>query len=171
METTASCRRIVRLCRALGRGLGLESAQAGNLGRAAALHDVGKTVVPARVLTKPGPLNEGEWALMRRHTIDGARILEAERAPRQAMLVALCHHERWDGSGYPFGLKTTDIPLFARIVALADVYDALRSPRVYKSAWSRRESVRFIAKRRGTWFEPLVVDCFLHLSPADATFH
>lgn len=138
------------------------------LTRAAALHDIGKVGIPDRILLKPGRLDEDEFLIMRTHARLGADILQDLMAAHGAfpMLevgtqIALAHHERWDGGGYPSGLAGTEIPLCARIVALADVYDALTSKRVYKSAWTRDETLAQVAGLAGSHFDPDLVDVFL----------
>ncbi len=150
---------------------------------AAMLHDVGKVAISDVILKKPGRLTDEEYAIMKQHTIHGARLFQNARSEfdEYSAIVALNHHERWDGKGYPGhvdvmtgkplpGFETTDgkargkreeeIPLFGRLVALADVYDALSSKRVYKRAWDEDEVLKEIEKERGKQFDPLVVDCF-----------
>jgi len=150
---------------------------------AAMLHDVGKVAISDVILKKPGRLSEDEYAVMKQHTIHGARLFQNARSEFDefSAIVALNHHERWDGQGYPGhvdvktgrplpgyeakngqakGKKGEEIPLFGRIVALADVYDALSSKRVYKEAWSEEQVLQEIEKERGKQFDPLIVDCF-----------
>ncbi len=143
--------------------------------RAAPLHDVGKIVVPDEILKKPGKLTEEEFALMKRHASEGGRIVRevlSGVADSEYLSVteeiAACHHERWDGTGYPAGLKGEDIPLCARIMAIADVYDALTSERCYKKAMPPEEAIKIIKEESGTHFDPKLVDIFLkHISGAD----
>jgi putative two-component system response regulator len=132
------------------------------------LHDIGKVAVPDNVLLKPGPLTQDEFELMKRHTTHGAETLDAalNEFPsacylRMAREIAATHHEWYDGSGYPLGLKGDEIPLCGRIVALADVYDALTCRRVYKAAYSHENARAIILQSRGTHFDPDVVDAFL----------
>ncbi len=136
--------------------------------RAAPLHDIGKIAIPERILLKQGPLNRSEWEEMKRHTIYGRDALvrtEQEFGPEPfleiARDIAYTHHERWDGQGYPEGLVGEEIPIAGRLMALADVYDALISQRVYKSAYPHNEAVEKIRKERGTHFDPEVVDAFV----------
>ncbi len=143
---------------------------------ASPLHDIGKVGIPDAVLLKPGKLTPDEFALMKQHTVIGARTLAAVRAnyPRHAILnmgiaIARAHHEKWDGSGYPDGLQGGAIPLSARIMALADVYDALRSKRCYKEAFSHEQSLAIIVGSRGTHFDPAMVDAFLAIEGEFAT--
>lgn len=138
------------------------------LARAAALHDVGKVGIPDSILLKPGKLTEAEFAVMKSHTEIGAELLEGliKDYGRYAMItmgaeVARCHHEKWDGSGYPAGLKGREIPLSARIVAIADVYDALTSRRVYKDAWTHEETARVMRQDAGRHFDPELLEIFL----------
>jgi putative two-component system response regulator len=132
------------------------------------LHDIGKVAVPDHVLLKPGPLTEEEFEIMKTHTVRGAETLDAALAQypsarflRMARDIAACHHEWFDGSGYPRGLAGEAIPLSARIVALADTYDALTSKRVYKEAYSHEKARATVLKGRGTHFDPDVVEAFL----------
>lgn len=138
------------------------------LARAAALHDVGKVGIPDAILLKAGKLTEAEFAVMKSHTEIGAELLEGliKDYGRYAMIamgaeVARCHHEKWDGSGYPAGLKGREIPLSARIVAISDVYDALTSRRVYKDAWTHEETARAMNQDAGRHFDPELLEIFL----------
>jgi len=127
------------------------------------LHDVGKVAVPDAILTKPGKLTDEEWVVMRRHTTAGADMLAGSRAPimRMAEEIALTHHERWDGSGYPQGLAGEAIPLAGRICAVCDVFDALLSARPYKEPWPYEEALDELRRERGHHFDPAVLDAFL----------
>jgi putative two-component system response regulator len=137
--------------------------------KSAPLHDIGKVGIPDHILLKPGPLSTEEFEVMKRHTILGRNaILSAEIRVHSegsflhvASEIAYSHHERWDGKGYPQGIAGDFIPLSARIMALADVYDALISKRVYKSAMSHDAAVEVILDGRGTQFDPMIVDCFM----------
>ncbi len=135
--------------------------------RAAPLHDIGKIAVPEAILRKPGPLSDEEWVIMRQHPEQGRRIID--RAEKQigstqfiqvAREIAWAHHEKWDGSGYPRGLKGEEIPLAARLMAVADVYDALISKRCYKEAQPHEIAVQSILEGSGSHFDPLVIDAF-----------
>ncbi len=130
---------------------------------AARLHDIGKVAVPDAILLKPGPLTVDEFEVMKTHTTIGAQILSGSTSPliQLGAVVALNHHERWDGSGYPAGLGGVNIPRCGRIVTVADVFDALTSVRVYKHAWSQADAVAYIIGARGSQFEPEIVDAFL----------
>ncbi|MFW5488524.1 MAG: HD-GYP domain-containing protein [Desulfovibrio sp.] len=174
MKGAGNLEHIAELSLSLGRAYGLRGRDLEDLRLCATFHDVGKVTVPGSILLKPGPLTEGEWVLMRRHTWHGAHILQAGQVSAQASLVALTHHEKWDGSGYPFGLHSGFIPLFSRIVSIADVYDALVSKRSYKPAFSRRESLCILCSQRKKSFDPLLLDLFVALLstlPAESTMH
>lgn len=139
-----------------------------DLGMSSVLHDIGKVGVPDTVLLKPHPLTQDEFESMKRHTLLGAEILnDADMMVNGQELfslgkeIALSHHERWDGKGYPFGLQGMQIPLASRIVALADVYDALTSSRCYKAAYTHSQAVRCIVDEKGGHFEPDIVDVFV----------
>jgi putative two-component system response regulator len=129
------------------------------ISKVAALHDIGKIGTPDSILTKPTDLTEEEFDIIKEHTINGAFILSS-LAGEIARDVALFHHERWDGKGYPYNLRGTDIPLCARIVALADVYDALRMARYYKNPLPHEEAKEIILAERGGHFDPMIVDVF-----------
>ena len=137
--------------------------------KAAPLHDIGKVGIPDDILLKPGRLNDAEWEIMKTHTTIGEAVLSsAENEFKDedgvieiAVKIAGGHHEKWDGSGYPRGISGVEIPLAARIMSVADVYDAVVSQRIYKAAWSHKDAVREIVSKRGTHFDPLVVDAFI----------
>ncbi|MEW5814149.1 MAG: HD domain-containing phosphohydrolase [Spirochaetota bacterium] len=133
-----------------------------NIAFLAAMHDVGKIGTPDDILNKNGPLEEREWEIMKEHTINGAYILGTYPNP-MAKQIALFHHEHWDGNGYPYGLSEKMIPLAARIVAIADVYDALRMERSYKRAFSHAQTLREIENAAGSHFDPLLVRFFIKL--------
>src|SRR6185312_1157150 len=162
-ETGLHLERIGLLCERVGLVLGLTAAEAETLRHASLLHDVGKIAVPDAILTKPGKLTEEEWVVMRRHAEAGAHILSGSSAPimRMAEEIALTHHERWDGGGYPAGLAGEQIPLVGRICAVCDVFDALLSDRPYKEPWPVPEALEVLRNERGKHFDPAVVDAFL----------
>jgi putative two-component system response regulator len=132
------------------------------------MHDVGKIGIPDRILQKPGPLDADEWKIMQSHATIGAEIIgEHDRGVLAlARQIALTHHEKWDGSGYPNGLAGEDIPLVGRICAIADVFDALTSIRPYKKAWTEEEAVAFLVKQKGMHFDPALVELFIAQLPA-----
>jgi response regulator RpfG family c-di-GMP phosphodiesterase len=167
VETGAHVRRIAAYTEALATAVGFSAADAANLGDVAILHDIGKLVIPDAILTKPGSLTAEEICIMRLHASEGARLLAGIRHPffERAAMVALRHHERWDGGGYPDGLVGTACPLDARIVALVDVYDALGTKRCYKPAWEESRIVEYMQAQRGKQFEARLVDGILDCLP------
>lgn len=161
-------RRTVPLATALGRACGLNAADLDLLGLAAALHDVGKIGIPDRVLCKPGSLDDAEWALMRTHAERGARLLAAVPFEQATVLaqVARHHHEAFDGSGYPDGMAGEDIPLFCRIVALADSYEALSAPRAYHAPLTHRQVMDILHGENAGKYDPLLRQTFTRLMDA-----
>ena len=151
----------------IAEALGMPEDDIKTLTSAAPLHDIGKIGIPDAVLLKRGSLTDEEFAVMRRHPLIGYEILRdsQSRFVQMGALIALRHHERWDGSGYPDGLKGDAIPLPARIVALADVFDALTSERPYKRPWEPNEAFDYVKANRGTLFDPTCVDVFLANRP------
>ena len=151
----------------LARQLGYHEGQCELLLHASPMHDIGKIGIPDHILLKPGKLTAEEWEIMKTHTTIGASILEGDDSDllRCASEIALSHHEKWDGSGYPRGLAGEAIPLSGRIVALADVFDALTSERPYKKPWPVEEAVAYIREQSGRHFEPRVVEHFLACLP------
>jgi two-component system response regulator RpfG len=127
------------------------------------MHDIGKIGIPDYILLKPGHLSSSEWELMKQHTVIGHEILaESEsRFIQTGSVIALSHHEKYDGTGYPYGISGEEIPLPARIVAVADVYDALRSTRPYKPSWAREDAIRYINEQSGKHFDPACVEAFV----------
>jgi|CXWL01.1.fsa_nt_gi PAS domain S-box-containing protein len=159
-DTGAHVRRIERYTRLLAEELGLANAEADRIGFSAILHDVGKMLVPDQILKKPGPLERDERGQMQLHAIAGERILSSKPFFETARRIARSHHENWDGSGYPDGLAGEAIPLPARIVHLADVFDALTSQRVYKPPWPAPRAVQTIVAESGKAFDPKIVSAF-----------
>jgi putative two-component system response regulator len=151
----------------LGRAVGLSRDACELILHASPMHDIGKIGIPDRILLKPGNLEPDEWEIMKTHTLIGADILDGDDSEllSLARLIALTHHEKWDGSGYPQGLKGEEIPLAGRIVALADVFDALTSERPYKKAWAVDQAVNHVRGESGTHFDPDLVTAFLALLP------
>lgn len=147
--------------------LGYSEQTAQELLHAAPMHDIGKIGIPDAILSKPGRLTPEEWVIMRQHTVIGARILGEHPSGmlKMAATIALNHHEKWDGSGYPNGLAGEEIPVMARLVAIADVFDALTSVRPYKRAWSVDDAVAFMRDESGRHFDPEVVTAFLDSLP------
>ncbi len=164
-ETGRHVIRMSHYARLLGLAAGMHEAEAEELLHAAPLHDVGKIGIPDRILQKPGKLDADERRIMQSHVEIGVRIIGDH--PRGVLAVAhriaLGHHEKWDGSGYPSGLAGEAIPFEARIVAIADVFDALTSERPYKKAWPVEEALNYLRENRGRHFDPALVDLFLTL--------
>jgi putative nucleotidyltransferase with HDIG domain len=164
-DTGDHLRRIYRHAKALAEELGIDDDEADALASAGVLHDVGKMHVPDHILKKPGALTADEMKTMQGHTVWGERILGEKPFFAAARRIARSHHENWDGSGYPDATRGEAIPIEARIIHLADVYDALLSPRVYKAAWTPREAAEFIVEASGQMFDPELVRVFTHISP------
>jgi PAS domain S-box-containing protein/putative nucleotidyltransferase with HDIG domain len=155
--------RLQRYSMALARELGFSQREAENIGHSAILHDVGKIHVPDHILKKPGPLSAEERRIIQEHTVAGEHILSTKPFFGRARKIARSHHENWDGSGYPDRMGGGEIPIEARIVHLADVYDALTTPRVYKLAWESYEAANVIEEAAGRMFDPDVVGAFTSL--------
>lgn len=166
-ETGMHVVRMSHTSRLLGEAAGVPKPQLRLLFHAAPMHDVGKIGIPDAILLKPGKLVGEEWETMKRHTLIGASIIGEHTSEllQMARQLALTHHERWDGLGYPHGLKGENIPLEGRIVAIADVYDALTSQRPYKRAWTSADAIQFVQEQAGKAFDPLLVQLFVELLP------
>jgi CHASE2 domain-containing sensor protein len=164
-ETGAHLKRMSRLCGLLARAAGASEPEAEQIERASLLHDLGKIGIADEILHKPGKLTAEERATMQRHTTIGSELLAGSSSPllRTAEAIARTHHERWDGTGYPARLRGEDIPLPGRIAAICDVYDALRTERPYKPAWTLDAALDYIETERGRHFDPRLVDAFLSL--------
>ncbi len=162
-DTEGHTQRVAELTVRLARAVGVPEPDLVHVRRGALLHDIGKLGIPDGILLKPGPLTEEEWAVMRQHPEYAYRWLSGIEFLRPALDIPYCHHERWDGAGYPRGLKGEEIPLAARIFAVVDVFDALTSDRPYREAWSQEEAVRYIRGQAGVQFDPRVVETFLEL--------
>ena len=166
-DTSIHAARISYFCRLIGLASGMSDDEANLLLLASSMHDVGKIGIPNRVLLKPMELDNKEWIVMKAHTTIGAEIIGNHTSDtlRMAKIIALTHHERWDGMGYPNGLRGEKIPLFGRIVAISDVFDALTTVRPYKKAWNEEEAIEAIKKGSGTQFDPSLVPLFLQVVP------
>ena len=162
-ETGAHLLRMAHYSRLIARNLGLSEGDQALILEAAPMHDVGKMGTPDHILLKPGRLTDDEMAIMRRHTEIGGVILGGSSSPllQTAALIALTHHEKFDGSGYPKGTRGEEIPLFGRIVAVADVFDALTSVRPYKPAWTVERAIATVHESAGSHFDPACVAAFL----------
>jgi len=161
-DTGAHVERMSHYSSAIARGMNLDDEFVEQILWAAPMHDIGKIGIPDRVLQKPGKLDDDEWVIMRQHTTIGAEILKDASADfiKLAEAIAISHHEKWDGSGYPQRLKGSDIPLAGRIVAMADVFDALTSERPYKNPFPLEKSFAIIKEGQGSHFDPEVVNAF-----------
>ncbi len=172
-ETGNHVIRMSYYARLIGEASGLEQAAAELLFNTASMHDIGKIGIPDAVLLKPGPLSTAEWAVMRRHPEIGAEIIgrHDDELLDTARTIALTHHERFDGSGYPHGLIGEAIPLFGRIVAIADVFDALMNKRPYKDAMAVEDTLQVMARSTGTHFDPRLVEAFHRALPDMLRIH
>jgi two-component system response regulator RpfG len=161
--TGAHLERMARYCGLIAEAIGLPDDEARMIEAAAPLHDIGKIGVPDAILNKPGPLTEEEIRIMREHPRRGYEVLRdsSSRFVQLGAQIALRHHERWDGSGYPDGLAGEDIPLAARIVAIADVLDALTTARPYKPAWPMAEALAYLRDNSGSMFDPRLIDALV----------
>lgn len=162
-ETEGHTQRVTEATVELARSLGVTDADLIHIRRGSLLHDIGKMGIPDNILLKPGPLTDEEWVIMRKHPVYAFELLSPITFLRPALEIPYCHHEKWDGSGYPRGLKGEQIPLAARIFAVVDVWDALRSDRPYRAGWPPEQIYRYIQDQSGTHFDPQVVDAFLRL--------
>lgn len=162
-ETRGHSQRVTELTVRIARQMGLDGDQLEHIRRGSLLHDIGKMGIPDNILLKPGSLTPEEWEIMRRHPSMAQEMLSSVPFLRPALEIPFYHHERWDGSGYPMGLKGEKIPLAARIFAVADVWDALLSDRPYRQAWPRDQVVEYMQKQSGVLFDPTVVGVFLRM--------
>ncbi len=164
-ETEGHSQRVTLLAVQLAQELGMSKEDLTYLRQGALLHDIGKMGVPDHILHKHGPLTEQEQAIMRQHPVNAYKMLYPITHLRPALGIPYCHHEKWDGSGYPSGLKGEEIPLAARIFTVIDVWDALRSNRPYRKAWPVKKTIAYIQQQAGKSFDPQVVNCFVDRLP------
>ncbi|MAT42318.1 MAG: hypothetical protein CL609_08260 [Anaerolineaceae bacterium] len=162
-ETKGHSDRVVKLTLALAKKLNIPETEWIHIQRGARLHDIGKMGIPDSILKKPGPLTEEEWATMRTHPVLAYNLLKETHHLIPALDIPYRHHERWDGSGYPDGLKGLEIPLTARIFAVVDAWDALLSDRPYRPAWSQQQTKKYIQDNAGILFDPMVVKALLEI--------
>jgi len=165
--------RMAKYSREIGEALGLSEKECDEIEYAAPMHDIGKIGIQDNILLKPGKFEKDEWTTMQEHTRIGHSILSnsQSRYIQTGSIIALNHHERFDGSGYPNGISGKDIPLVARIVTVADVYDALISPRPYKAAWSTADAQDYLHKHAGSQFDPICVEAFFERLDNITTIH
>jgi PAS domain S-box-containing protein/putative nucleotidyltransferase with HDIG domain len=164
METEGHSQRVTELTVRLARNLGIRESNLPHVRRGALLHDIGKMGIPDSILLKPGPLNEEEWEIMRQHPVHAYEMLRHIDYLKPALEIPYCHHEKWDGSGYPRGLNGEDIPLPARIFAVVDVWDALLSDRPYRKAWPEEKVLDYLRQQSGKHFDPKVLEAFLAMA-------
>ena len=166
-ETGSHILRMSHMSALLARASGWNEAECELMLNASPMHDIGKIGIPDAILLKPGKFEPAEWEVMKTHAAIGGKLLEGDDSDlmRMAQEIAISHHEKWDGSGYPYGLSGEAIPQAGRIAALADVFDALTSVRPYKKAWTVEAAVEMIKENRGTHFDPKLVDVFLQNLP------
>jgi putative two-component system response regulator len=166
-ETGSHIKRMSEYCRLLGAAAGLPPEECETLALASTVHDIGKIGIPDAILRKPHDLRDGEWQIMKLHPTIGARLLAGSRSKvlQAAEVIALTHHERWDGTGYTRGLKGLEIPLYGRIACICDVFDALISRRPYKAPWTFARAMAEIARESGKHFDPELVRLFQGLEP------
>ncbi len=160
-ETEGHTLRVTDMTLALAERMGVDQSMLLHIRRGALLHDIGKMGIPDFILLKPGPLTDEEWVIMRKHPVYAYQLLNPITFLQQALDIPYCHHEKWDGSGYPRGLKGQQIPLAARIFAVIDVFDALMSERPYRAPWSLERTLEHIIQGSGTHFDPDVIEAFI----------
>jgi PAS domain S-box-containing protein len=163
-ETEGHTRRVTEFTLQVARKFGFAEEELVQIKRGGLLHDIGKMGIPDAILLKPGSLTEDEWVIMRKHPAYAYEMLSPIEYLQPALDIPYCHHERWDGSGYPRGLKGEQIPLGARIFSIADVWDALNSDRPYRKAWERKKALEYVRSLTGTHFDPAVVNAFLEMT-------
>jgi HD-GYP domain-containing protein (c-di-GMP phosphodiesterase class II) len=162
-ETEGHSRRVTELTLQLAKIFRIPDHELTHIRRGVLLHDIGKMGVPDQILKNTGPLSEDEWGEMRKHPQYAYDLIHPIAYLRPALDIPFCHHEKWDGSGYPRGLKGEQIPLAARIFAVVDVYDALSSDRPYRDAWSKQEVLNYLREQSGIHFDPKILDAFLQI--------
>ncbi|MCR4426527.1 MAG: diguanylate cyclase [Firmicutes bacterium] len=166
-ETEEHAARLEKMAVRIGRELGLSLSELNDISLLCVLHDIGKIAIPDSILNKPEPLTSAEWEIMKRHPEIGARISGCSSDLHHLSPAILAHHERWDGTGYPFGMRGESIPLISRIVAIVDAYDVMTHPRPYKAAMTEQEALAELKRCAGTQFDPSLVPVFLHVMEAN----
>jgi HD-GYP domain-containing protein (c-di-GMP phosphodiesterase class II) len=163
-ETEGHAKRVAELTQQLARHLGISEEDLIDINRGVLLHDIGKMGIPDSILLKPGPLSEEEWVLMRKHPQYAYDMLKDIDYLKKALEIPYCHHERWDGDGYPRRLKGEEIPLTARIFAIIDVYDALKSDRPYRQSWPEEDVLQYISQNSDKHFDPYIANAFINFT-------
>jgi HD-GYP domain-containing protein (c-di-GMP phosphodiesterase class II) len=166
-ETEGHTQRVTEMTIRLARAMGLNDQEISQIRRGALLHDMGKLGVPDDILFKPDKLNDAEWAIMRQHPQYAYDMLCSIDYLKPALDIPYSHHEKWDGTGYPQGLKGEQIPMAARLFAIVDVWDALQSDRPYRAGWPKEKVLDHIRSLSGTHFDPQVVELFLRVMQED----
>lgn len=167
-ETGMHVLRMSNYARLIAKAAGMDEHAVNLVFNAAPMHDVGKIGIPDSVMLKPGPLNDEEWVIMKTHPVIGAEIIgdsNGSELLEVAVAVAMTHHEKWNGQGYPNGLSGENIPIEGRVVAVADVFDALTSERPYKKAWSVEDAVALMKREAGEHFDPFLINVFINILP------
>jgi len=167
--TEGHTRRVTEMVLQLARLIGVNEAQIVHIRRGALLHDIGKMGIPDAILFKPGKLSDEEWEIVTQHPVNAHKMLAPIDYLSQSLDIPYCHHEKWNGSGYPRGLKGEQIPLAARIFAVVDVWDALCSDRPYRPAWTEEAALEYIRNNSGSHFDPKAVEVFLKLLADSST--
>ena len=162
-ETEGHSKRVTDMTLELSRLVGIKGDELIHVRRGALLHDIGKMAIPDHILFKPGPLDDDEWRIMRKHPTYAYQLLSNIHFLRPALEIPYYHHERWDGSGYPFGLRGEQIPLAARVFAVIDVWDALLMDRPYRAGWPEEKVINYLREEAGRQFDPAVVGAFIAL--------
>jgi putative nucleotidyltransferase with HDIG domain len=169
-ETQGHTQRVTNMTIQLSRVMGVDEVSLRYIRRGALLHDIGKMGIPDSILHKPGPLSDEEWEIMYKHPLYAYDLLSPIEYLRRSLDIPYCHHEKWDGTGYPRGLQGEQIPQAARIFAVVDVWDALCSDRPYRKRWERPRVLEYMHEQRGKHFNPEVVDAFLQLIQTDTEY-
>jgi putative nucleotidyltransferase with HDIG domain len=167
--TEGHTRRVTELTVRLAKAIGIRGEALNQIRRGSLLHDIGKMGIPDQILLKPGPLTASEYETMKKHPIFAHEMLSKIEFLKPCLDIPYCHHERWDGTGYPCGLKGDQIPLAARIFSVVDVWDALHSNRPYRQEWQVERIIEYLTRQAGTQFDPAIVQTFVHLILIDPT--
>ena len=167
-ETEGHTQRVTNMTMRIAHELGIDEADIVNMRRGALLHDMGKLGIPDEILLKPDKLTDDEWDIMRKHPVYAYEMLSPIEFLKPALDIPYCHHEKWDGTGYPRGLKGEEIPMAARIFSVADVWDALRSDRPYRKGWTTEKVREYICSQSGKYFDPNVVEAFIELLDSES---